>query len=165
MTTIAVTGHRPKKLGGYDLNARRALGCFAIEQLYWNAPDRVITGMALGWDQAIAGACIVLGIPFVAAIPMPGHSRPWPREARDRYEFLLSRAQEVAMVSDVLTNVNRAMQKRNEWMVDRADRLLALWDGTFGGTCNCVYYAQRTGVPVDNIWASWEDPALGRLLG
>lgn len=33
------------------------------------------------------------------------------------------------------------MQKRNEWMVDRCDILVSVWDGTEGGTYNCVNYA------------------------
>ena len=34
------------------------------------------------------------------------------------------------------------LQKRNEWMVDHCDILIAVWDGTSGGTANCVNYAQ-----------------------
>ncbi len=40
------------------------------------------------------------------------------------------------------------MQVRNEYMVDRADLVLALWNGTPGGTGNCVRYARTRGVPV-----------------
>jgi uncharacterized phage-like protein YoqJ len=35
------------------------------------------------------------------------------------------------------------MQVRNEWMVDHCNDLLAVWDGSDGGTGNCVRYAQR----------------------
>ncbi|PAD70641.1 hypothetical protein CHH83_02225 [Bacillus sp. 7586-K] len=35
------------------------------------------------------------------------------------------------------------MQKRNEWMVDNSDYVIAVWDGTKGGTGNCVKYAQK----------------------
>jgi len=37
------------------------------------------------------------------------------------------------------------MQKRNEYMVDNADIVIAVWDGTKGGTCNCVRYAKKLG--------------------
>ena len=37
-----------------------------------------------------------------------------------------------------------AMQVRNEWMADHCDVLLALWNGTPGGTANCLrYFTQR----------------------
>lgn len=35
------------------------------------------------------------------------------------------------------------MQKRNEYMVDNSDIVIAVWDGTKGGTYNCVKYAQK----------------------
>ena len=35
------------------------------------------------------------------------------------------------------------MQARNEWMVDQATRLAALWDGSSGGTGNCFQSAGR----------------------
>ena len=34
------------------------------------------------------------------------------------------------------------MQKRNQYMVDKANNLIAVWDGTSGGTGNCIKYAQ-----------------------
>lgn len=34
------------------------------------------------------------------------------------------------------------MQKRNEWMVDNCDILIAVWDKSPGGTKNCVDYAE-----------------------
>ena len=33
------------------------------------------------------------------------------------------------------------MQKRNEEMVDRCDLLIGVWDGSKGGTYNCINYA------------------------
>ena len=33
------------------------------------------------------------------------------------------------------------MQKRNEYMVDHADEVIAVWNGNSGGTKNCVEYA------------------------
>jgi uncharacterized phage-like protein YoqJ len=35
------------------------------------------------------------------------------------------------------------LQKRNEWMVDHCDLLIAVWDGSEGGTANCVRYARH----------------------
>ncbi|WP_206759019.1 hypothetical protein [Anabaena azotica] len=45
--------------------------------------------------------------------------------------------------------------KRNEWMVDQCHRLVALHDGSTGGTGNCVNYAKSKKVHIVNLWKSW----------
>lgn len=40
------------------------------------------------------------------------------------------------------------MQKRNEYMVDNVDEVLAFFDGTTGGTKNCIDYANKMGKEV-----------------
>jgi uncharacterized phage-like protein YoqJ len=127
---------------------------FARKVLDQLEPIRVITGMALGWDQAIAQACVDLKIPFSAAVPFNGQELTWPRAAQDRYHRLLGQAQEVVIVSDG-DYAPEKMQVRNQWMVDNCDVLLALYDGSSGGTANCVRYAEGKSVPVINIWSSW----------
>lgn len=46
------------------------------------------------------------------------------------------------------------MQRRNEWMVDHCTEVVALWDGTPGGTANCLRYANQPAIerPVVNLW-------------
>ncbi|KAA0573470.1 hypothetical protein [Azospirillum sp. Sh1] len=71
---LAVTGHRPEKLGGHSPALRRKLAVFASFRLRHfiqthGRPDKIISGMALGWDQAMAIAAIAAGIPLVAAVP------------------------------------------------------------------------------------------------
>jgi uncharacterized phage-like protein YoqJ len=44
--------------------------------------------------------------------------------------------------------------KRNEWMIDHANVVVAVWDGTSGGTANAVKYAKKIKRPVWRI-----DPA------
>lgn len=150
---VAATGHRPDKLGGYDDMTRRALGALAVEWLHYNRPAKVISGMALGWDQAVAAACVVLEIPFIAAVPFEGQERKWPPLAQRRYRRLLEQAAEVVVVCELYGP--KTMQIRNEWMVDRADLMLALWNGTFGGTHNCLEYARKKGVEFKNLWSRW----------
>lgn len=42
-------------------------------------------------------------------------------------------------------------------MVDRADAVVALWDGgATGGTAKCVQYAEKHGKRIDNLWPSWK---------
>ena len=43
------------------------------------------------------------------------------------------------------------MQKRNEYMVDLADKVIAVWDGSKSGTGNCVKYAEKCGKEIIRI--------------
>lgn len=43
------------------------------------------------------------------------------------------------------------LQIRNEYMVDNADVVIAVWDGSKGGTCNCVNYAKKIGKNIIQI--------------
>ena len=43
------------------------------------------------------------------------------------------------------------MQKRNEYMVDLTDKVIAVWDGSKGGTGNCVRYAEKCGKEIIRI--------------
>lgn len=158
---LAATGHRPPKLGGYSDGVQRELMALAIDYCLDAPPSQIISGMALGWDQAVAEAAIECGIPFIAAIPFEGQERRWPVESQHRYRQLLAAAASVEIISPYPGA--RAMQQRNEWMVDRADRIVALWDGSWGGTFNCVEYANRVRVPVDNLWHRWKNN-LAELL-
>ncbi len=166
MLTVAVTGHRPEKLGGYGETERMRLETFAKIivgnlQSYGNVVE-IITGMAQGWDQAIATACRDLGMPYVAAVPFEGQERVWPYEAKERYQVLLSCAKRVVHVyswngaQELGYSVAQMMHGRNVWMVDRAAELHALWDGTKGGTSHCCGYAISKKVHTYNWWPEWE---------
>lgn len=155
MLTIAGTGHRPNKLGGYSERIHSRLTALATAALRLQ-PDvpHVISGMALGWDTALAQAALDLGLKLTAAVPFAGQERTWPAESQARYHNLLGRATEVVTVSDGGYSA-RAMQLRNQWMVDQASLVLALWDGSHGGTGNCIRYAQSVNCPIRNVWTSW----------
>jgi uncharacterized phage-like protein YoqJ len=150
---IAATGHRPDKLGGYSDRVYWHLVAVAEQYLHSQQPDEVISGMALGWDQAFAEAALQLGIPVCAAVPFDGQASRWPRRSRRHYEDLLSLAKWIHVVSPGPYELWK-MQARNRWMVDNCNRLAALWNGTPGGTANCLQYARRK-VPIDNLWGRW----------
>lgn len=153
--TIAGTGHRPQKLLGFGARADSTLCRFTRAWLEALRPDRVISGMALGWDQALATAAVELAIPFVAAVPCEGQEARWPESSQREYQALLGRAAEVVIVSSESFSA-RSMQARNEWMVDRCDLLLALYDGSPSGTGNCIRYADGCGRDILNLWTSWQ---------
>lgn len=151
---ISGTGHRPDKLGGYSDDVLVKLKTLAID-LIPEDTTKIITGMALGWDTALALAAIWRHIPFVAAVPFLGQEKMWPKESQTRYHNLLGAAEDVVYVCDQ-GYAPWKMQIRNEYMVDHCDTVLALWDGSAGGTSNCVKYAEKKGKPIINIWKHWE---------
>ena len=140
---VAFTGHRPNKLGGYKLpNPTYVHVCQQIEKtLLELKPVKIITGMALGIDQWATNITIKLGIPFIAAIPFEGQEKAWPEGSQRTWRALLKKAAEKVIVCEGEYAPNK-MQIRNEWMVDHCDKLIAVWDGTPGGTGNCINYAK-----------------------
>lgn len=151
---FAATGHRPNKLGGYGNEAYQQLKYLAQCCFVGERPTKVISGMALGWDQAWADAALGEGIPLIAAIPFVGQENIWPEESKKRYRALLDKAEKVEVVCSGGYAAWK-MQERNEWMVDNCDRLVALWDGSSGGTANCVKYAEKVGKPIANLWPAF----------
>lgn len=148
---VAGTGHRPDKLGGYDPHTIRKVLTFAENTLRHYQPSTVITGMAQGWDMALAQAAINLNIPFHAYIPFTGQELVWPSATRLYYKALLTHAQHVIVCSPGGYS-KAAMQTRNQRMVDNCELLLALWNGSAGGTGNCIAYAIFTGKKYVNLW-------------
>lgn len=151
---LSVTGHRPNKLGGYTtaaINHRNRIAMIALEEL---KPELVLTGMALGWDTAIALACIHKDIPFHACVPFIGQESQWPTVSKSLYEFILSKAARVVIVSEGGFSA-RKMQVRNQYVVDNSEQVAALWDGTNGGTGNCIQYACDVNRPIKNYYQLW----------
>lgn len=144
---IAITGHRPNKLGfDYSLSskwvgriAERIVDVLEEQRkllLLKNSeivPEITgICGMALGIDTLYARICVQLGIPFIAALPFVGQERIWPNASKALYYSLLRYALAIHIV-DVGRTVSYSsyehmsptgysgekMHKRNVWMVDQ----------------------------------------------
>lgn len=169
---LAFTGHRPDKLGGYKLPnpthdaVHRALAhkigaaCDTFESI------RLITGGAQGVDQMVAEMAFDMGLSYMVAAPCRQLDAKWPDPAKQRYQDICRNADPTLAAALAGDKVRRegvvyihdgpypgawVMQARNEWMVDNADYLVAVWDGTSGGTANCVRYALTKwyGAPAD----------------
>lgn len=153
---IAGTGHRPDKLGGYSKEVNVKLVGLAADQIIKLQPKLVISGMALGWDQALANAALLCNVPFHAYIPFVNQDLRWPLASKVEYHDLLSHASKVKVCSEGEYAIWK-MQKRNEDMVNNCDLLLALWDGSNGGTGNCIGYANRKGTKILNVWKEFEE--------
>lgn len=147
---ICVTGHRPNKIYGYDIHNKQwtELKKKFKKLLVKHNCDEAITGMALGVDTVFALAVLELkeegngNIKLHCAIPCINHSGKWNKESVVLYNYILSKADTVKLISDEEYKP-WLMQKRNEYMVDLADKVIAVWDGSKGGTYNCVSYAEK----------------------
>jgi len=157
---LAGIGHEPTKLINdyrlaYSDEVLTLLYRLARKELADLKPDQVISGASLGWDTALALAGFSLKISVILAIPFDGQEECWPPAARVRYRKMLERAEDVHFLNDAPYEPEK-IQARNEWMVDHADLVLALWDGRkLGDVWNCVSYAQFRHSPVRNLWGDW----------
>jgi uncharacterized phage-like protein YoqJ len=160
LDTVAGTGHRPDRLSlgkidPYNPILRERLTDLAIWYLEKKLPDQVISGMALGWDVALAIAAIKLEIPLIAAVPFKGQERLWSAEDKHLYYKVLQQAKQVVIVCDGGYEAKKLMI-RNRWMVDKCSRVIALYDGSqAGGTANCIKYAAYKNKPIDNLWGTY----------
>lgn len=153
---LMATGHRPPKLGGYSPRVFDGLRSLAYDYLQSlpEKPEACISGMALGWDQAFAHAALNLEIPLWAYIPCPQQERMWPTSSQRDYQSLLSRAALTVTCSPRYSPA--CMQDRNIRMVDDSTHCLALWDGSPGGTGNCIRYLESRNRPFTNLWPQWQ---------
>ncbi len=154
---VSATGHRPPTLNiGYDNKSRRLLTNFAKERLVSVSPTQVVCGGAQGWDQAIGFAALELSIPYIVAIPFDGQESKWPEEAQKTYKLLLAKSFHVEIVSPGGYS-NSKFFKRDIWMVDNSEILLALYNKDFenSGTGITVRYAQSKNINIINAWDDW----------
>src|SRR5262245_51039450 len=105
MTIIAATGHRPDKLGGYGPHVLGKTIPIALK--YLRDPPTVgktevkgvISGMALGWDTAVALAATSLQIPLTCAI-IEGMEKRWPAADQRLYKNILKLAADVVAIPE-----------------------------------------------------------------
>ena len=157
--TLGVTGHRPPALGGYSDHAFELLVAVAIEHLVRIVPEQVITGMAQGWDQAVAEACVRRHIPFIAAVPFQGQESQWPAASQGKYHGLLFHAQQVVYTTEKPGYAPWKMGVRNKWIVDHSHQILACWDGVEdmrSGTFQMVRLVRQQNKPLINVYPDWQ---------
>jgi uncharacterized phage-like protein YoqJ len=150
---VGGTGHRlGEKVGGYSNKVEDNLFNISTNTLEEINPTTVISGMAIGWDFAIAKGSLSLGIGLIAAIPFKGQETQWPNSSRNDYWTILNNPLTLHYVVCEGGYESWKMQRRNEWMADRVNLMLAFWDGSNGGTKNCIEYCKRKNIPWINLY-------------
>ena len=151
--TCCFTGHRPQNLGF----ARGSAAETALKNRISGEILRLITeqnvchfisGMALGVDTYAAQTVLRLkeiypGLTLECAVPCKGQEKKWPRADRAVYADILARADRVTVLQETYTPF--CMKLRDAYMVDRADIVLAVWNGRRGGTAYTVSCARKRG--------------------
>lgn len=149
------TGHRPKSLP-FGYNEEEAL-CKKLKELLSESIERQITengvthfisGMAMGVDIYAAEAVLKLRekypqIKLECAIPCETQANKWSEGWRNRYFDIIRRSDVAKMLQTHYTP--DCMMKRNKYMVDNSDVVIAVWNGLKSGTGNTVNYAVKSG--------------------
>lgn len=152
--TCCFTGHRPDKLPwGLDESDPRCLAvkrsmARELEGLYRRGYRHFISGMAMGCDLYFAEAALSLrkrypGVTVEGAVPCPTQAQKWPERLRRRRRLILN---DCDLETVVQQHYDRfCMHRRDRYMVDRSAAVLAVFDGTPGGTQYTLNYAMDKG--------------------
>lgn len=162
--TCAFTGHRPQKLpfGLSEEDARCTALKEELRKQTFNLIENenvthFISGMALGTDLMAAEIVLDLkvsypGITLESAIPCETQAVKWTVSQRERYYDIAAQCDKETMLQSHYTP--DCMDKRNRYMVDHADFILAVWNGKPSGTGRTVTYARgknRTVIVIDPV--------------
>ena len=136
------------------IDLAKKMRIFLLRRLEEHKEIECITGMALGVDQLYGLVALKLkneghNVQIFAALPCQNQNSKWKD---DKYwKTLMENVDTIHYVHDG-PYTQSCMQERNIFMVDRADEILAVWDGTPGGTANCVNYAKLKQKKIINIY-------------
>lgn len=144
------TGHRPEKMNASEADVKTWL-----EKEIKNAIDAgytdFITGMQRGVDLWAAEILLRLkkegqNVRIIAAVAFEGMNKGWD----DYWMQLYLETRRTAFEDHIISNYpgKAAFIQRNEWMVDHASRLIAVYTGALGGTKKTIDYATKNGLEV-----------------
>lgn len=151
MKTACFTGHRPNKLNGYEAEDNKKLlwkiHNVCVDLIENKKVDTFINGLALGVDLWSAKIVVKLKekyphIKLISAIPCRNHADKWGKKAKNLWQEVCDKSDEVVLVTDEEYKPY-LMQVRNEYMVKNSDYVIGVWDGTKGGTRNCINFAEK----------------------
>lgn len=151
---LAFTGHRPESLflGENELSASaiciKALLADEIMQYAAQGYDTFMTGGARGDDILFAEQVLLVkglaypNIQLITVVPYKGQADNWTEAWRERYFRILEYSSDVITLAAHYSN--GCYHIRNRYLVDHADRVLALYnDSRTGGTAYTVKYARQ----------------------
>ncbi|MFD3914472.1 hypothetical protein [Streptomyces sp. NPDC058603] len=153
MTTLAVTGHMD--LSEESIPLVRAALRKALEP--YRADLVGVSCIAAGSDSLFAEEVTALGGRLVVLIPSVDYrAKKVKKDHAPVFDRLVKAAVEVVTLPNETAN-RAAYEEANALLLERGDRLVAVWDGTppsgkGGGTADTVLLAREAGLPVDVVW-------------
>ncbi|GAA2243078.1 hypothetical protein GCM10010145_06940 [Streptomyces ruber] len=160
MTILAVTGHMNLTEDSIPL-VRAALD--ELLERYTGDGELVgVSCVAKGADSLFAEAVLAAGGRLVAVIPcLEYRGNHVDADHVTMFEHLVDAADEV-LVLPYGTADRQAFEAANAVLLERADRLVAVWNGEApsgkgGGTADVVFAAREAGIPVDLVWPEGAD--------
>ncbi|MCO8301953.1 hypothetical protein [Streptomyces sp. RKCA744] len=154
MTTIAVTGHMDITNASVPL-VRGELD--KIVAAYEPSSLVGVSCIAKGSDSLFADAVLAAGGRLAVVIPSEDYRQAKVKpEHADTFDRLVAAADEVLVMPHATAN-RQAYEAANAVLLERADRLVAVWDGRpptgkGGGTADVVHQAREAGIPADVVW-------------
>lgn len=137
----AFTGHR-----SLDVDFSKSALKKQVKEMIKKGVDTFLCGMAVGFDLLAAETVLALkkkypSVKLIACIPCYGQERFFSEEDKKRYALLVQNADEKTVLAEHY--YKGCMQKRDMYMADRADIMLAYCKKETGGAAFTVRYFQR----------------------
>lgn len=160
---VSFTGHRPDKIAGYgasprtvEVALRKALAA-EILRLAKEGAKTFVSGMAPGVDLWAADEVLRLrtegrigaDVRLRLAVPYENFERSFGAEWRPLYNAILERADDVVYLSQGY--YRGCFNRRNDYLVDVADVVVAYYEGEEGGTRYTLRRAEKRGRSVINL--------------
>lgn len=147
---LAGTGSRSLKMGSKA--ERLDVWHWILAEIDYQRPDFIMSGMAEGFDEALAKAALTTNVPLIAALPTKDYGNYyWGRKSltgSDRtqeFEELLQRAHSVVHVCSRLYEGGvHANFVRNGYMASEADSFL-VYKPESRGTKDCMARITKEG--------------------
>lgn len=151
--SVCFTGHRPQAVpylwdesSIQSVNLKKEIKAVVIDLIENNNVAHFISGMAIGVDMISAE--IVLDLkkkyPYITiecAIPCKTQALKWSDKYRSRYFSIINQSDKNTVLQTQYTS--DCMMKRNMYMVDKSDYVIAIWNGSPSGTGKTVMYAKN----------------------
>lgn len=155
------TGHRPQSIpylwnesSSQSVKLKEEMKSAIIELIENYNVAHFISGMALGVDMIAAEIVLELkkkyqDITLECALPCETQANKWTEKYRDRYFSIIEMSDKETLLQTHYTA--DCMHKRNRYMVDKSDYVIAVWNGSPSGTGKTVLYAKENNKQIIQI--------------
>lgn len=159
--TVCFTGHRPQSVTYlWDEDSiqseelKEKIEKTIIEIIEKSGATHFVSGMAIGVDMICAEIVLRLKekypkITLECALPCETQANKWSEKYRERYFSIIEASDKETLLQTQYTP--DCMMKRNKYMVDKSDIVIAVWNGSASGTGNTVKYARGNNKTVIQI--------------